>query len=75
MDLSHGGHLTHGSRVNASGILYDVSHYGVDEETGLLDYDLLREKALEVRPKMIIGGASAYPRTIDFERSERSPGR
>ncbi|MEX2529828.1 MAG: serine hydroxymethyltransferase [Gemmatimonadota bacterium] len=68
MDLSHGGHLTHGSRVNASGILYDVSQYGVNEETGLLDYDLLREKALEVRPKMIIGGASAYPRTIDFER-------
>lgn len=67
MDLSHGGHLTHGSRVNASGILYDVHAYGVRESDGLLDYDVVRERALEVRPKMIVAGASAYARTLDFE--------
>jgi glycine hydroxymethyltransferase len=67
MDLSHGGHLTHGSRVNASGILYDVHAYGVREEDGRIDYDRLRARALEVQPKMIVAGASAYPRILDFE--------
>jgi len=68
MDLSHGGHLTHGSPVNFSGRLYDVVAYGVDESTGRLDYDALRDTALATRPKMIICGASAYPREIDFAR-------
>ncbi len=67
MSLSHGGHLTHGSPVNASGILYRVEGYGVDEGTGLIDYDALREQARTLRPRMIVAGASAYPRTIDFE--------
>ena len=68
MDLSHGGHLTHGSPVNFSGQLYKVVSYGVRDSDARIDYDLLREKALETRPKMIVSGASAYPRTIDFER-------
>ncbi|MEX2295057.1 MAG: serine hydroxymethyltransferase [Gemmatimonadota bacterium] len=68
MSLSHGGHLTHGSPVNASGILYKVSSYGVREEDGRIDYDALREQALRERPKMIVAGASAYPRQIDFAR-------
>jgi glycine hydroxymethyltransferase len=68
MNLSHGGHLTHGSPVNFSGRLYDVVAYGVDENTGYLDYDALRDQALATRPKMIICGASAYPREIDFAR-------
>ena len=67
MDLSHGGHLTHGSPVNFSGKLFDVSSYGVREEDGLLDYDGIRDRAREVRPKMIVAGASAYPRIIDFQ--------
>ena len=67
MDLSHGGHLTHGSPVNFSGQLYDVVSYGVRESDARIDYDLLREKALKARPKMIVAGASAYPRIIDFE--------
>ena len=66
MNLSHGGHLTHGSPVNFSGRLFDVVAYGVREEDGLIDYDQLREQAHAERPKMIIAGASAYPRTIDF---------
>ena len=66
MNLSHGGHLTHGSPVNFSGLLYKVSGYGVGETDGLIDYDALRDQALRERPKMIIAGASAYPRTIDF---------
>lgn len=66
MDLSHGGHLTHGSPVSASGILYHAEHYGVNEETGRIDYDVVRAKAKAVRPKMIVAGASAYPRVIDF---------
>jgi glycine hydroxymethyltransferase len=70
MNLSHGGHLTHGSPVNASGILYQVSAYGVREEDGRLDYDLVREHARKERPKMIIAGASAYPRVIDFAAFE-----
>jgi len=68
MDLSHGGHLTHGSPVNFSGQLYKVVSYGVRDSDARIDYDLLREKALETRPKMIVSGASAYPRTIDFEQ-------
>jgi glycine hydroxymethyltransferase len=67
-DLSHGGHLTHGSPVNFSGKLYKTSFYGVEEETGLIDYDKLEIKAIEEKPQMIICGASAYSRDIDFER-------
>ena len=67
-DLSHGGHLTHGSPVNFSGKLYKPHFYGVDKETGVLNYDRIQEIALEVRPKMIIAGASAYSRDIDFKR-------
>jgi glycine hydroxymethyltransferase len=67
MDLSHGGHLTHGSPVNFSGQLYEVVSYGVRESDARIDYDVLREKALKARPKMIVAGASAYPRIIDFE--------
>ena len=67
MNLSHGGHLTHGSPVNFSGSLFQVSAYGVGEADGRIDYHALREQALSVRPKMIIAGASAYPRIIDFE--------
>jgi glycine hydroxymethyltransferase len=66
MNLSHGGHLTHGSPVNFSGILFKVSAYGVRESDGRIDYDALRAQALRERPKMIIAGASAYPRVIDF---------
>lgn len=65
-DLSHGGHLTHGSPVNFSGRLYDAHFYGVEEATGRLDYDKIRAIAKEVRPQMIIAGASAYSRDIDF---------
>jgi len=71
MDLSHGGHLTHGSPVNFSGMLYDVVHYGVTRDTNLIDYDNLERLAREHSPKMIIGGASAYPREIDFARMRR----
>ena len=67
-DLSHGGHLTHGSPVNFSGKLYDPHFYGVEEETGLIDYDKVEAKAKEVNPKMIICGASAYSRDWDYER-------
>jgi len=66
MNLSHGGHLTHGSPVNFSGILFKASAYGVRESDGRIDYDALRAQALRERPKMIIAGASAYPRVIDF---------
>ena len=68
MNLSHGGHLTHGHPMNFSGINYEVSDYGVSRETEQIDYDALRKTAEETRPKMIICGASAYPRTIDFAR-------
>ena len=68
MDLAHGGHLTHGSPVNFSGRLYDFHSYGVEEDSGQLNYDVVREKALEVKPRMIVAGASAYPRLIDFAR-------
>ena len=67
MSLSHGGHLTHGSPVNFSGRLFDVAAYGVRDDDGLIDYDALRDQARAERPKMIVAGASAYPRTIDFE--------
>jgi glycine hydroxymethyltransferase len=67
MDLAHGGHLTHGSPVNFSGRLYQVTFYGVREDSGRIDYDRLRALAHESKPKMIVAGASAYPRTIDFK--------
>ncbi|MBB3170604.1 serine hydroxymethyltransferase [Parvibacter caecicola] len=68
MSLDHGGHLTHGSPVNFSGLMYSMVSYGLDPETELIDYDAMEKLAKETRPKMIIGGASAYPRVIDFER-------
>lgn len=68
MNLSEGGHLTHGSKVNISGKLYNFVSYGVDEETHLIDYDCIMETALKIKPKMIVCGASAYPRTIDFKK-------
>ena len=67
-DLSHGGHLTHGSPVNFSGRLYNAVFYGVDKETGRLDYDVIEEIAEKEKPNMIIAGASAYSRDIDFKR-------
>ena len=68
MDLAHGGHLTHGSPVNFSGKLFNIVSYGVSKETGRIDYDQLAQKAKEHKPKMIIAGASAYPRFIDFAK-------
>lgn len=68
LDLSHGGHLTHGSPVNMSGILYNAVAYKLNEETGLIDYDQMEKTALEYKPKVIIGGASAYSREWDYER-------
>src|SRR5699024_4911230 len=68
MNLSHGGHLTHGSPVNFSGKLFNFVDYGVDKETEQLDYNAVLEKAKEVKPKMIVAGASAYSRTIDFSK-------
>ena len=68
MNLSHGGHLTHGSPVNMSGKYFRFVPYGVDPETETLNYDTVREIALECRPKMIVAGASAYPRIVDFAR-------
>ena len=68
LDLSQGGHLTHGSPVNASGILYKAVAYGLNPETGRVDYDEMEAKALEHKPKLIIGGASAYSREWDYER-------
>ncbi len=67
MHLNHGGHLTHGSPVNFSGQLFEVVAYGIRESDGRIDYDALREQSLEARPKMIVAGASAYPRILDFE--------
>ncbi len=66
MDLAHGGHLSHGSRVNFSGRLFNVVHYGVNRETETIDFDQVAELAQRHRPKIIVAGASAYPRTIDF---------
>jgi glycine hydroxymethyltransferase len=71
LNLSHGGHLSHGSPVNSSGILYRPIAYGVKEETGLVDYDMMEEIALREKPKLIIGGASAYSREWDYERMRK----
>ena len=68
LDLSMGGHLTHGSFVNFSGIQYQANFYGVERETGRIDYENVRQKALEVKPKMIIAGYSAYSRDLDFKK-------
>jgi glycine hydroxymethyltransferase len=68
MNLAHGGHLTHGMALNFSGRLYEVHPYGVREDTERIDYDAMAAQAREVRPKLIVGGASAYPRLWDFER-------
>ena len=68
MNLAEGGHLTHGSPVNMSGALYNFVAYGVDPDTGRIDYEKLMAQALEVRPKLIVAGASAYPRAIDFQK-------
>jgi glycine hydroxymethyltransferase len=68
MSLAHGGHLTHGMALNFSGKLYEVHAYGVREEDGRIDYEALERQARDVRPKVIVAGASAYPRIIDFER-------
>ena len=68
MDLAHGGHLSHGFFANFSGKLYKVEHYGVNPETECIDYDALEAKAREIKPALILAGASAYSRTIDFER-------
>ena len=68
MNLAHGGHLTHGSPVNISGAYYNFVPYGVDSADGKINYEALREVALECKPKLIVAGASAYPRAIDFEK-------
>ena len=68
MNLSHGGHLTHGSKVNASGKLYNFIPYGLNEETGRIDCNEVERLALEHKPKLILAGASAYARIIDFKR-------
>ncbi len=68
MNLSHGGHLTHGSPVNFSGVQYNFIEYGVDEDNQRVDYDVIRELAKEHKPKMIVAGASAYPRELDFAK-------
>jgi glycine hydroxymethyltransferase len=67
LDLAQGGHLTHGSPVNFSGLLYNAIHYGVRKEDEYIDYDRMRELALEHRPKLLIGGATVYPRIIDWK--------
>ena len=71
MNLAHGGHLTHGMALNFSGKLYEVHAYGVRQDTERIDYDAMEAQAREVRPKLIVGGASAYPRLWDFERMAR----
>lgn len=68
MNLSHGGHLTHGHPLNFSGKDYEFYEYGVDEKTEMIDYEAVRQIALEVKPQLIVAGASAYPRTIDFKK-------
>ena len=68
MSLAHGGHLTHGSPVNFSGKQYEFVSYGVEKDTETIDYDLLMKQAMEVKPKMIVAGASAYPRALDFAK-------
>jgi glycine hydroxymethyltransferase len=71
LNLAHGGHLSHGSPVNSSGLLYKPVAYGVKEDTGLVDYEMMEEVALKEKPKMIIGGASAYSREWDYERMRK----
>jgi len=71
LNLAHGGHLSHGSPVNSSGILYKPTAYSVKEDSGLVDYDMMEEVALKEKPKMIIGGASAYSREWDYERMRK----
>ncbi|MEI9866515.1 MAG: hypothetical protein WDN00_18560 [Limisphaerales bacterium] len=71
MDLSHGGHLTHGNKANFSRKFFEIIHYGVGKETGLIDYDQIAAMAREHKPKMITIGASAYPRIIDFQAHGR----
>ena len=71
LDLSHGGHLSHGSPVNSSGILYRAVSYGLDEKTGRIDYDAMEEIAKKERPKLIVGGASAYSREWDYKRMRK----
>ena len=68
MNLSHGGHLTHGYKLNFSGVDYEIMSYDVDPETGMIDYEMLKDMALKEKPKMIIAGASAYSRIIDFKK-------
>lgn len=68
LDLSHGGHLTHGMRINISGRYYHAEAYQVDPKTEQVDYDVVRKRALEVKPKMLVAGASAYPRALDFKK-------
>ena len=68
MELSHGGHLTHGSKVNTSGSLYNFVSYGIDPDTYMINYEEVRRKAIECKPKLIVAGASAYPREIDFKK-------
>src|SRR5690606_38463815 len=68
MNLSQGDHLTHGSPVNISCTYYNFVDYGVDKETEMIDYEQVREVALKTKPKLIVAGASAYPRTIDFAK-------
>ncbi len=68
LELSHGGHLTHGHPISFSGMFYNVIHYGVDQKTEVIDYDALAKMTLEHKPKLIVTGASAYPRTLDFAR-------
>jgi len=68
LELSHGGHLTHGLKVNFSGRLYEIVHYGVSRETNVVDYDVVRALAREHRPKLIVCGGSAYPRTVEADR-------
>lgn len=71
LNLAHGGHLSHGSPVNSSGLLYNPVAYSVKEDSGLIDYDMMEETALREKPKMIIGGASAYSREWDYERMRK----
>lgn len=71
MDLSHGGHLTHGFKKNFSGMMYDIVQYGVRKDTGYIDYDEVRNIALKTKPKLIIAGASAYPRILDFPQFKK----
>ncbi|QLC32717.1 serine hydroxymethyltransferase [Halarchaeum sp. CBA1220] len=75
LDLTHGGHLSHGHSVNFAGKLYDVTHYEVDPETGRLDYEALARQAEEVEPDMIVSGFSAYPRTVDWEAIQEAADR